>query len=158
MIRERLHWEISRNQTIVWYDKNPSPAPQLLAMYGTQLCFFGSDSQAFERNSVNFRWSFVKKHIEYERFRPSLKTSSRSYVTINSDIGKFTRRKKIIIINPIVSAAEEELKLSVLGKSKIPTALKGMKANHTLGVHCDHKSIFWQSGRMTHQSCAIIIC
>jgi hypothetical protein len=45
-------------------------------------------------------------------------TSSRSYVTINSDGRGVRRSKERITVTPIVSAADEKLILQVIGKSK----------------------------------------
>lgn len=73
-------------------------------------------------------------------------TSSRSYVTVNSDNRGVKRSKERITFTPIVSASGEKLELQVIGKSKNPRAMKGIDINAVFGVHYEHQSKAWQDG------------
>jgi DNA-binding XRE family transcriptional regulator len=60
-------------------------------------------------------------------------TSSRSYVTVNSDKRGVKRSKERITFTPLVSASGEKLELQVIGKSKSPRTLKGIDIDQTFG-------------------------
>ena len=73
-------------------------------------------------------------------------TSSRSYVTVNSDKRGVKRSKERMTFTPIISASGEKLELQVIGKSKSPRAMKGININKTFNVYYEHQSKAWQDG------------
>lgn len=73
-------------------------------------------------------------------------TSSRSYVTINSDMRGVRRSKERITFPPIVSASGEKLQLQVIGKSKSPRTLKSIDIDKKFGIFYDDQKKAWQDG------------
>ena len=85
-------------------------------------------------------WNVDETALQYRT------TSSRSYVTCNSDGRGVKRSKERITVTPIVSAAGEKLVVQVIGKSKSPLALKNININETYNVDYNHQSNAWQDG------------
>ena len=74
-------------------------------------------------------------------------TSSRSYVTINSDgHGSVKCSKERITVTLIVSASGEKLIPQVIGKSKQPCVLRGIDIDKKYQVKYDFQSKAWQDG------------
>ena len=67
-------------------------------------------------------------------------TSSRSYVTINSDGRGVKRSKERITVTLIVSASGEKLIPQVIGKSKQPCVLRGIDIGKKYQVKYDFQS------------------
>ena len=70
-------------------------------------------------------------------------TSSRYYVTMNSDRRGLKRSKERLIVTPLVSASGEKLIVQIIGESKKSTALRGIG---TYKVVYHHQSKAWQEG------------
>ena len=73
-------------------------------------------------------------------------TSSRYYMTINSDGRGVKRSKERLTVTPLVSGSGEKLTVQIIGKSKTPRALRGIEINRTYNVVYDHQSKAWQDG------------
>ena len=90
--------------------------------------------------ALNNIWNLDETALQFRT------TSSRSYVTINSDGRGVKRSKERITITPIVSASGERLHLQVIGKSKNPRALKGIDINSTYKIVYESQTKAWQDG------------
>eukprot|EP00474_Spongospora_subterranea_P001549 CRZ02007.1 hypothetical protein [Spongospora subterranea] len=85
-------------------------------------------------------WNIDESALQYRT------TSSRSYVSVNSDGRGVKRSKDRLTITPIVSSAGEKMIIQVIEKSTQPRALKGFDINKTFDVVYDHQKKAWQDG------------